>query len=90
MVKGCQRKIIHVKDPSSKYYDEAYFILKTGVGDDTAEGDMINEAVKIAGESLACVTNRKKHRRLLPSVYPFFAGIIAGGILWGGIYLLIC
>jgi len=28
MIKGCQRKIYHIKNPESSIFEEAYFVLK--------------------------------------------------------------
>lgn len=53
MVRGCQRKVIFLKNTNSKLFSEAYFII-----DDRAdtraltEGDMVREANRIIDESL--------------------------------------
>ena len=48
MIKGCQKKIIHLKNPDSRYFEEAYFILKETTGGITDEKEMIKEAERIA------------------------------------------
>ncbi len=72
MVKGCQRRTIHIKDTGSRYYEEAYFILRPGAGEPACEedikDDMIEEALRIAGESLSSVMpeiekNKKKRKK---------------------------
>ena len=61
MVKGCQKKTIHIKDTGSKYYEEAYFVLRPGVAASSVpDSDMIEEAVRIAGESLSGRTGQKR------------------------------
>ena len=61
MVKGCQKRTIHIKDTGSRYYEEAYFVLRPGVAGDGGErDDMIKEAIRIATES---VTPRKSVSR---------------------------
>jgi len=78
MVKGCQKKTIHIKDIGSRYYEEAYFVLRPGVGEKgNAECDMIKEAVRIASESLSPEKPRRKKSRL-PKAAAFFAGVFIG------------
>ena len=65
MIKGCQNKIIHIKNTDSPYFEEAYFILR---GDDAthfSENDMIKEALKIAEST--CAFPKKKKDREMPS-----------------------
>ncbi len=65
MIKGCQKKIIHLKNTDSPYFEEAYFILR---GDDSSkfsENDMIREAMKIAEST--CAFPKKAKTRKPPS-----------------------
>lgn len=90
MVKGCQRKIIHVKDSGSKYYEEAYFLLKPGAGEDGGvEEDMIDEALKIAGESLYSVSGRKKARLAGTGGLAFLIGVLAGAAVCAAVFFFI-
>ena len=50
MIKGCQKRMIHVKNTNSPYFEEAYFVLKNDVDPDTRENDMVLEAQKIASQ----------------------------------------
>ncbi|MDD6095097.1 MAG: hypothetical protein PUC29_05085 [Clostridia bacterium] len=56
MIKGCQKKIIHITNPKSPYFEEAYFVLKRG-GDlgGVSEADMVKEALRIADEAVRSV-----------------------------------
>ena len=82
MAKGCQKKTIHIKDMQSRFYEEAYFVLKSGVGDTgAAYDDMIEEAVRIATESLVSLKNKKKTKVRHPSLLSFFSGTAFGCIL---------
>ena len=54
MIKGCQRKIYHVKNPNSTIFDEAYFVLKKTVSPEYMPGirhindsEMADEAERI-------------------------------------------
>ena len=88
MVKGCQKKTIHIKDTGSRYYEEAYFVLKPGVSDTKISSrDMISEAVRIAGESLdsAAPSGAERPRGLLQ----FLAGLALGGAFTAAVLLII-
>lgn len=56
MIKGCQKKMVIVKNISSDIFDEAYFILKDdGKYDSVKNDDMISEANRIVSQSTLCV-----------------------------------
>ena len=52
MVRGCQRKVIFLKNTESKIFSEAYFIVDDKAPEVT-ERDMIREANRIIEENLA-------------------------------------
>ena len=57
--KGCQKKMIKIKNPESRFFEEAYFILKEECdGDETDIKDMVEEANRIIGNSI-----RKKQKK---------------------------
>ena len=90
MVKGCQKKTIHIKDTGSKYYEEAYFVLKPGVTESkTPDSDMISEAVRIAGESLFAGDAGKKSRVSVRGALSFSAGAAEGVIAAAAIFIVI-
>ncbi len=64
MIKGCQKKIIHVTDLRGSCFEEAYFVLRRG-GDITGigEDDMVKEAMRIADEAVASVRSRTGEKR---------------------------
>ncbi len=47
MIKGCQRKIIMVKDTGSRFFECAYFVLKQDLPKNSRESDMIAQAHSI-------------------------------------------
>ncbi len=63
MIKGCEKRIIHVKNTNSPYFEEAYFILKSDSACEASEGDMIKAAERIAAEA-AFQKNEKRRARL--------------------------
>ena len=47
MIKGCQRRIIMVKDTGSPYFDSAYFVIKSDIPASCKNSDMLTEAHKM-------------------------------------------
>jgi len=55
MYRGAQKKVIVLKNPDSRYFDEAHFILKENFREDATEesiNEMIEEANRILNESM--------------------------------------
>ncbi len=82
MVRGCQKKIIYLKNTGSEMFDEAYFIMSDRCSDESEECDMVKEASRILGE---CSTHKEKKRIfttvrniLKDKIAIFLTGIIIG------------
>lgn len=78
MVKGCQKRTIYVKDTGSRFYEEAYFVLRPGVAEGCAEHDMIKEALRIAGESLSSCSEKIRRTTGKRTLASFAAGLAVG------------
>ena len=86
MVRGCQKKIIYLKNTNSEVFDEAYFVVNDKVLDkDMTECDMVKEANRILDE---CICIEEKSNILLRSldfirkiIIPFLIGILFGVII---------
>ena len=77
MVKGAQKQMIVVKTTDSRYFDEAYFVLRREVKRGRGVGrDMLSEANKILEE---CGAARGKGR-CVPRVLLFFGGLLCGAL----------
>ena len=65
MIKGCQKKIIHITDTGSPFFEEAYFVLKRGkdTSDGVRDDDMVKEAMRIAGETAKGASPAARRRR---------------------------
>ena len=85
MIKGCQKKIIHLKNTGSPYFEEAYFILKDD-GSLPCENDMVKEALRIAEAS-----NSRKSRgsAFFGGLIPALIGAASASFLFGIILLLV-
>ena len=89
MVRGCQKKTIHIKDTGSKYYEEAYFVLRPGVSESKiSSSDMISEAVRIADESVEAASGKRAGARC-GGLLLFVTGLISGGAFAAAVLLII-
>ena len=75
MVRGCEKKIVRLGNPDSRYFEEVLFILR----DDEATGraaarDIVAEANRILSENTPC--RGKRERRGTP-LLPFLLGVVA-------------
>ena len=59
-LKGCQKKILQIKNPKSEWFEEAYFILKPSAKD-VVEDDIVREAERVLKETS---TGSKEKRRM--------------------------
>ena len=78
MVKGCQRRVLHLKNPESGLFEEAFFFLKAPTLSEPADArEMIAEANRIL---LGCresrTGSRPRSRRLA-----FLVGILTGAVI---------
>jgi hypothetical protein len=95
MIKGTQKKIIHIKDIKSSIFGEAYFVLKSDVKENVTEPDMVKEAAKIVDENLMevycsnllssakrAVTAANKAKKPSAAVLGFIAGAsVCSGVI---------
>lgn len=80
MVKGCQRRIIQIKDTGSDMFTEAYFVLSDAACH-REETDIVKEATRLIEEGTeACPRPLKQPFSLLVG---FLLGVAscAGGVL---------
>lgn len=89
MLKGCQRKIIMVKDTGSRYFDSAYFVIKHDLPQGAHESDMLAEAHRMIdaceikensltkAEDFPAKPTHKQHKFsiALTGIILFFAGV---------------
>ena len=85
MIKGCQKRIILVRDTGSELFDEAYFILKKDIPcDDSIEGDIVRAATAIINQN-SFPKSTKKTKKNRKSFLYFLLGLtigIAGTVLF--------
>lgn len=86
MVRGCQKKIIYLKNTQSDLFDEAYFVIKNNIDDVRVnECDMVEEANRILEESFFVETQKSRFKTVVlffkKNIIPFLVGIIISGIV---------
>lgn len=87
MFRGCQKKMIKLKNIGSGVFDEAYFILKDVAAESPyiTETDMIKEANRIIGDNSLTKSNRKLSAKF-PVVILWFA---AGAVTCGAVMIIL-
>ena len=85
MVRGCQKKIIYLKNTGSEVFDEAYFVVSDKAPDEEmGECDMIEEANRILNECISVTENEGLISRIKAfvktKIIPFLTGILFGMI----------
>ena len=89
MLKGAQKQMIVIRTVDSRYFDEAYFVLRREIsGGREAQNDMIREANRILRQSEPeCNLKRDRHR--VRGWLLFLGGLLSGGGLAALITLLL-
>ena len=89
MIKGTQKQMIVLRTGDSRYFDEAYFVLRREIkADRRLKNDILLEANRILEESRVSPRElaRRRRRWWLGGAAVFLVGSLCGG----GISLLIC
>ena len=86
MVRGCQKKIIYLKNTESGVFDEAYFVVsESALSSEIDECDMIVEANKILDECIFAEEEKSLKNKIFDivkrKVIPFTFGIASGIII---------
>ncbi len=89
MIKGAQKQMIVVRTGDSRYFDEAYFVLRREIKNPKGKrNDMLLEANRILEET-APDTNRGRFGRLSRNILLFLAGILCGSAVAVLVFVLI-
>lgn len=83
MLKGCQKKIVFLKDTGSDFFEEAYFVIKPSY-DGINTDDIISEATKIAN-GINYQREKKDRKR-----YNYYALFLSIGMLIGVSIAILC
>ena len=78
--KGCEKRIIMIKNTGSELFEEAYFVLRNESRNE--ESDMVAEANRIIEE---CGGRKGKHKKYGPKELICAAALFLGGGTLGGV-----
>ena len=85
MVRGCQKKMVYLKNTGSEVFCEAYFVVRDDALASVDECDMIREANRILNESTSFEETVGRHLLILEFIkrktVPFLCGIVFGMII---------
>lgn len=79
MIKGCQKKIIFLESTKSKYFDQAYLVMKDDLYT-MDEGEILLEAERIIFGAEHCKKEKKKKSKLstMQGVFLLSLGTLLG------------
>jgi hypothetical protein len=87
MMRGVQKRMIVLRTGGSRYFDEAYFVLRREADMTAERGDeMIAEANRIVAASVLPSGGRRRRGALLC----FLCGILCGGLASSLLWCLVC
>ncbi len=87
MVRGCEKRIYHIKNPESDIFDEAYFVLRRRTsGRNATPGEIEREAKRIVRESYRDSGSASVKRSLKKA---FFAGAGLSALVVGLVSLVL-
>lgn len=79
MLRGCQKKVIHLKNTESDIFDEAIFLVSDTVRENLRDEDFIKEANRIISENV--IQRERKERINIKLGFVFFLlGALAFGL----------
>lgn len=88
MVRGRQKQMVVIRTHASRFYEEAYFVLRDGqgFGDGHAASTMMAEANRILDESMLMPQPRRPFRFAWRT---FLVGTLVGAALCAAAFLLL-
>lgn len=92
MLRGCQKRVYHVKSVGGKYFDEAYFILKKDAPEVTGRtysADLAEEADRIIREAVTSYGIPRKSPLRMGKAAAFALGAASSSALIGTVALII-
>lgn len=83
MVRGYQKRIIHLKSTESAVFDEAFFLVNEEGSRGMGESELIREANRIVDESLRNKDKKiKRIKERLCRVGVFILGAAVSSLIW--------
>lgn len=86
MLKGCQKKIVFLKDTGSDVFEEAYFVINPEY-EGMNSCDIVSEATKIASGIYQGKETKKGNKQMLYSLFLSIGMLIGVAITVGCFFL---
>ena len=80
MVRGIQKQIIHLKNPESALFEEAFLVLKLGARQNVPTLTMVEEANRLI-DAMGTSSQKERKNRVtstMGAVLLFFTGALSG------------
>lgn len=91
MLRGCQKRIYYMKNPGSRYFEEAYLVLKKDIPEsrtNTVSPDLASEADRIVRDACDYFSPTPKHN-YIGRAAAFALGAASSSALIGTVALII-
>lgn len=83
MVKGVARRVVVVKSPDPKQFEQAIFLLREeALSDEAPEEQVLRQAQQMANDYLRQSAPKRKGQRFLPPALFTLAGAVAASLFW--------
>ncbi len=90
MLRGCQKKIIFLRNTDSDVFEEAYFVIKDDAAvSPGAEEDMVREANRILRENIISRARPRKAVVRRGTFLPFLIGTLFSAAIFTLLYFLL-
>lgn len=90
MLRGCQKRVYHIRNPHSAYFEEAYLVLRPNAPQSvSASPSLAAEADRIIREACGVCRPERMHAPLVGRGLAFALGAASSSALIGTIALLI-
>ena len=86
-MRGSEKRVIFVRDTGSRIFEEAYFIVRRGIGENGAPpsaDEMVREAQRIVQENGRLYPASARRRKIRGGLLTFLAGAASAGAVIGG------
>lgn len=88
MIRGCEKKIIFIKDTGCDFFEEAYFVINPN-HEGSSKKDIIKEATNIANGAFRYDMRSNRRGNKFKSIMLSAIGFLTGVAVTLGLYLLL-
>jgi len=78
MVQGVTRRVIVIKSPDPRLFEEAFFIVNGDSGPGVTQDELLEQAQQVATSYIRQNLGRRRRRRLPPLVFLLLGALLVG------------